>query len=338
MSALAAVALAAGLALPPLPEPVSNNAVAAVEIAGVTYIASFSGIGGALDYKDIHKKSWVYDSASGRWQRAPDVPGGAGRLASVAVGLGETIYVFGGYTVAADGSEVSLPAVHAFDPAARRFTALAPMPVPVDDAVAVTYGGRYIYLISGWHDVGNVNLVQRYDTENDDWMQATPWPGEPVFGHAGGSVGTDIVVCDGVIVDATVVPRRFRDTRACFHGRIRADDPRRIDWQAIAPRPGGACYRAAAAGDAATGRVLFAGGGDNPYNYDGIGYDGVPAEPCGTAVAYDLTARRWQTLPAADPATMDHRGLIEAGGRFWRLGGLDAGRRPISAVTPLPAH
>ncbi len=337
MSLFATVALAAGLALPPLPEPVGNNAVAAVEIGGVTYVASFSGIGGALGYKDIHNKAWVFDSAGGRWQTAPDVPGGGGRLASVAVGLGETIYVFGGYTVAADGSEVSLPAVHAFDPVAKRFTARAPMPVPVDDAVAVTYGGRYVYLISGWHDVGNVNLVQRYDSERDAWTQASPWPGEAVFGHAGGSVGADIVVCDGVIVDATVVPRRFRETGACFHGRIRADDPRRIDWQALPPRPGGPCYRAAAAGDTAAGRVLFAGGADNPYNYDGMGYDGVAAKPCETAVAYDLAARRWQTLPDTGAATMDHRGLVRAGERHWRLGGFDANRRPTAAATPLPA-
>ena len=53
--------------------------------------------------------------------------------------------------------------------AQREFEARTAMPVPVDDAVAVTYADRFIYLISGWHDLGNVNLVQRYDTETDTW-------------------------------------------------------------------------------------------------------------------------------------------------------------------------
>ena len=39
------------------------------------------------------------------------------------------------------------------------------MPVPVDDSVALSYKERYIYLISGWHNDGNVNLVQVYDTK-----------------------------------------------------------------------------------------------------------------------------------------------------------------------------
>ena len=51
--------------------------------------------------------------------------------------------------------------------------------MPVEDAVLLVYLDRYIYLVSGWHDLGNVNLVQVLDTANGTWQQATPWPGAP---------------------------------------------------------------------------------------------------------------------------------------------------------------
>jgi hypothetical protein len=41
------------------------------------------------------------------------------------------------------------------------------MPVPVDDDISLPYQSRYIYLISGWHNDGNVNLVQLYDTKTN---------------------------------------------------------------------------------------------------------------------------------------------------------------------------
>lgn len=48
------------------------------------------------------------------------------------------------------------------------------------------------------------------------------------------------------------------------------------------PHPGAPLYRAA--GGASAGLALFVGGSDNPYNYTGVGYDGVPAEPLTDAV------------------------------------------------------
>ena len=70
--------------------------------------------------------------------------------------------------------KLSMRWVHAFDPLGGEFKERASMPVPVDDAIAVVYQDRYIYLISGWHDFGNVNLVQQYDVIADSWSQATP--------------------------------------------------------------------------------------------------------------------------------------------------------------------
>ena len=41
------------------------------------------------------------------WEALPNVPGAPGRLASIAVGLFDRVFIFGGYTVAEDGAEVS---------------------------------------------------------------------------------------------------------------------------------------------------------------------------------------------------------------------------------------
>jgi hypothetical protein len=256
-------------------------------INGRDIVVSFAGLGPGKTYRDTHARTFVLDSDTGAWRIAEPVPGGVGRLASIAVGMKDRIYVFGGYTVAANGEEASTPWVHAFDPVNGTFEARKPMPVPVDDAVAVSFQERYVYLISGWHDFGNVNLVQRYDTQNDFWVQATPIPGSAVFGHAGGIVGNTIVYCDGVAVRPNVDRRRDA-------GIIDSENSRRIDWRKIPPHPGKPRYRMAAAGIPYISGFVFIGGSDNPYNYNGIGYNEIPSSPSSEALFYDLETGQWR--------------------------------------------
>lgn len=305
-----------------LPNPVTNNAVALVDDT----IISFAGLGAGKTHDDVHARVFQRRLDEARWHDFGTLPDNVGRLATVAVGVEQLAYVFGGYTVAEDGSEVSTPDVWAYDPTRRTFANLAPMPVPVDDAVAVTYQDRYIYLISGWHDLANVNLVQRYDIKTDTWTQSTPWPGESVFGHAGGIVGNTMVVCDGVtVVVRAEGPRAFTMTNACFRGVIRADDPRRIDWHTLPPHPGPARYRMAATGSTTINGVVFAGGSENPYNFNGIGYNGEPSAPIGDVFVWDLDADAWIVHPEPVVPTMDHRGLLEiAPRRFGIIGGMRA--------------
>ncbi len=331
---LAGASVAADVeALPSLPAPVSNNAVAAVSAGGVDYLVSFSGLGAGHGHEDVVAVTYVYSSATNAWSRAPDVPGGVGRLASSAASIGGRAYVFGGYTVEADGSEVSTPWVHAFDPVTKTFEERAPMPVPVDDAVAATWQGRYIYLISGWHDSGNVNLVQVYDAHEDAWAQATPTPGPAVFGHAGGIVADTIVYCDGVAIEPRPDRRRdFVATDRCFLGRIDSDNPRRIDWRTLPPHPGEPRYRMAAGGDEALNAVVFVGGSDNPYNYNGIGYNGEPSEPLPGALLFDLESAAWRVAETGSEPTMDHRGLVPFAGRLVTVGGMLAGRQTTDRV------
>ena len=316
-----------------LPMPVSNNAVTTVTREGRQYVVSFAGLGQGRGHEDTLSVTLVLDSESGRWREFAPLPGGVGRLASVAASVGGLAYVFGGYTVAEDGTEVSTPWVHAFDPVTDKFFDLQPMSVPVDDAVSVTYLDRYIYLISGWHDLGNVNLVQRYDTSTNTWVQATPIPGSALFGHAGGIAGNKIVYCDGVGVQSHSDRRRdFVASDECLFGTIDEEDSRGIDWRRLDPHPGLPRYRMAAAGIDSLHAVLFIGGSENPYNYDGIGYDGKPSEPASDALLFDLLSLSWLVVPLATPPTMDHRGLVPFGDRWMTVGGMLAGQQVTDQV------
>jgi hypothetical protein len=208
------------------------------------------------------------------------------------------------------------------------------MPVPVDDSLALPLGDRYVYLVSGWHDSGNVNLVQVYDVVANAWAQATPFPGRPVFGHAGGIANRTIVVCDGVAIRIDEDERRsYEMTDGCYRGEVDARDPRRIDWFALDPHPGAARYRMAAVGTSRDGGwIVFAGGTDNPYNYNGIGYDGRPSEPRADLFAYSVERAQWHELGPLEVATMDHRALIDSGDGFIIVGGMGRGREVSASV------
>ncbi|MCH8081046.1 MAG: galactose oxidase [Proteobacteria bacterium] len=317
-----------------LPDPTSNNAAAGVMVEGEPYLFSFSGLGEGKERSDIHSRAYLIN-INEQWARElPPLPGGKNRLASIAVAVAGTVYVIGGYTVAEDGHELSTPEVYAFDPARESYAELAPMPVPVDDTVAFVYQDRYIYLVSGWHDKGNVSEVQVYDTVEDIWFKATPYPGSPVFGHAGGIAGNRFVIADGVkMLEGVEGAGRFKASEEVYLGTIDADDPALISWRQLPPHPGNPLFRMAATGVADKNLVIFAGGSDNPYNFDGIGYDGAPSAPSASVFGFDIAAKEWRLYGEKPYPTMDHRGLVELDGRFYIIGGMTKGQEPSDAVS-----
>jgi|GEM_PF-5881061 len=118
----------------------------------------------------------------------------------------------------------------------------------------------------------------------------------------------------------------------CWLGRVRADDWRRLDWKPLPPMPGGPRYRAGAVGAVIDGtpRVIFAGGADRPYNYDGIGYDEVPATAFDSVVSYNLDQGVWECHEPMPEARMDLRGLVFDNMHLTMIGGLD-GQREVRA-------
>ncbi len=337
-------------ALAALPEPVTNNAVAKVSDAEQDYLLSFMGLSKGKTYQDAHNKAWLLPLTSKTgWQviaPVPHIEPLAGRLAGIAVGINDNAYIFGGYTVARDHTEVRTRDNYKFNIKTRQYQRIADMPVAVDDSAAVSYQDRYIYLFSGWHQSGNVNLVQVYDTRTDTWAQATPMPVPATFGLAAGAVGRELVLCDGVKVKPLANQKRtFAASPLCLYGMIETGDHLRIQWQAIphfitplsktTNTDEISYYRMAAVGvpdTGHTGQIVFIGGSDNPYNYNGIGYNGKPSRPSAWMNRFDLASHQWLMPKKLPQASMDHRGLILYNKNLIRIGGMTADQQITDKV------
>ena len=302
---------------PRLPQPITNNAVAAVTIDGVTSVFSFLGLDSTKAWSGVTNAAYRWDVGTEAWREIEPVPG-SGRLASTAQVVGHRIYVFGGYTVAEDGSERSLPDVAIYDVVEESWSRGADIPVPTDDAVSGVASDGMVYLVSGWHDSGNVADVQLYHASADRWSTASPIVGAPVFGHAGAAVGNHVAYLGGAAV--VEGQPRFRIDSTAWLGAIDPSRPEAISWREILARPGPPLYRSA--GASLGELVIFVGGTNNPYNYDGIGYDAVPATPLRQILTYAPDGDRWGTLEPLPVATMDHRNAAVSAGRAFVVGGM----------------
>jgi N-acetylneuraminic acid mutarotase len=69
-------------------------------------------------------------------------------------------------------------------------------------------------------------------------------------------------------------------------------------------------------------QIVFAAGSDNPYNFNGIGYAGIPSQPSSDVFSWDIKAKKWLMLKSLDTKTMDHRGLLHVGNSLYILGGM----------------
>ena len=333
--------------LSPLPSPVSNNAVAISHDEGGPRIFSFMGIGPKKTWDAVTTSAYEMNPDTGQWTEKRPVPGVAGRLAASAVALHDQVFIFGGYVVDAQGGETTVSDLNVFVPVENRYYRGQDIPVPVDDAVVGLYRDRYIFLIGGRSSSKGdaVQNVQVYDTDKDTWMQATPIPW-PVFGHAGAILDDTIVYVDGAYKNRGGLGAKYAATSECWMGIIpKKGDITKIAWTKLPPHPGNARYRiAAGAGplEKRGGRIYFSGGSDNPYNYNGIGYDGRPAEPSPVTFAFNVYTEEWETVdedtseptPARTPApTMDHRGLLVTHRGLVIVGGMEKGQQVTAKVT-----
>ncbi len=317
-----------------LPEPITNTAITRV---GDTAYA-FSGLHAGKSWREVSAKAYACDLAERMCRTIAPLPDGVGRLAANAVTLGEKIYIFGGYSVAKDGTEKSTPEVWVFDPTDETYARAPNMPVPVDDAVVLGFADRYAVLISGWHDTDNVANVQVLDTRENRWFAINAYPGAPVFGHAGAISGDRLLICGGVKVVPPVPPqerRRFVLSESCWAGQI-SENAHNIIWTKAGNTAPGAAYRRAAIG-LPDGGFLFYGGALNPYNYDGIGYDGEPSMPLARMdIARFDTNGDLQWWQDNAPALMDFRGGILWQGALITIGGMNETQTVTDAVYAMP--
>lgn len=289
--------------VPPMPVPLTSNAVTADKNGIEVY--SIMGIGKKRTWDDISNKMYILPLKSGKWREGRPVPGVAGRLGSSAASARSQILVFGGYTVDGRGDELTIADVNSYLPGQGRWYRAADLPVPVDRAIIGVSHDRYIYLIGGRSRNGPVNSVQVYDVEKNTWSEATPFPGSPVFGHAGGLIDDAIVFVDGAKKKAD---GGYEVSNDCWMGKIDRKDPNKIEWSKLPAHPGWA--RFGIVGGGGEHRVWFSGGTAAPHDYKGVGDDGKPLEISPMSFVFDVRANHWDILEDDTPeASADTKGM-----------------------------
>jgi len=323
-------------AVEPLPEPISNNAVAMLKVRGETDIFSLMGIGPRKSWDSVTNAGYELDAGSGKSYTIHPVPGTAGRIGAAATGTAERVFLFGGYVLYQNGG-MAVPDVNSYDPVHDEWFRNADMPVAAGDSVIGVYRDRYIYLLGGRGNNGVISDVQMYDVDKVRWTHATPLPGGPVYGHAGSLVGDTIVYVDGARQNPSGNSPRFVASDECWRGKISHKDPSKIEWTKLPAHPGAARFRIAAGGSEKDDKIYFVGGSDGPHDYKGVGYDGKPAEPSPASFAFNLRTGKWETISenTANP-TMDHRGLLVTREGLVIIGGMEKGQQVTARVVVLP--
>ncbi len=312
-----------------LPEPTSNNAVAAIVGADGCTLVSATGIGASRAAAGIHTRAWLLAPDAAAWSPLPDAPGPP-RIAASAVALRGRVYVIGGYSVATNGSETTYDGVAVLEPATG-WTMAAPLPLAIDDAVAIAWRDRWIVVVSGWSHTAPTTAVQVYDADTNMWTMGTPFAGTPVFGHAGAVAGDELVVFDGVAARLG----GFGIVKQAWRGVLDPERPGEIAWSALGEHPGPPRYRAA--GGTIGGRVVIHGGTATPYNFDGLRYDtNAAAEPLGDSFALEpATGMFAEDVPVKRTATMDHRALVTCGDLAFTIGGMASGPEVTATASQL---
>jgi N-acetylneuraminic acid mutarotase len=311
-----------------MPAAVSGNAVAALK--GGLELFSIMGVGPRKTWDDVTNRVYIFSLTTGKWRDGRPVPGVAGRLGASAINAKGKVFLFGGYVVDKQG-ELTVSDVNAYVPEEHKWFRGADIPVPVDHAVIGVNHDRYVYLVGGRSKNGPVNNVQVFDAEKNTWSQGTPFPGTPVFGHAGGLADDAIVFVDGAKQNPAA-GARYLASEECWVGKIDHKDPNKIEWSKLPAHPGPAHFGIASGAEGH--KVHFSGGSAAPHDFKGIGYDGQPADVSAVSFLYDLRLNHWETVDedTADPR-MDCGGILNTPAGLVILGGMTKGQTATARAT-----
>ncbi len=112
------------------------------------------------------------DIGSGQWTRLPPLPRALNHVALSAAG--GMLYAFGGHTDSLREGEATADAWR-FDPKARRWEAIAPLPTARGAAAATVVDGR-IYVVGGKRGQSSLATNESYDPRADEWRRHADMP------------------------------------------------------------------------------------------------------------------------------------------------------------------
>lgn len=166
---------------PPLPQPISNMALAAVGL-------NLYQIGGEVEAGAVNLVN-IYETDTGQWMTGAAKPTAVSD-ATAAVLFGE-IFVVGGRL--ADGRPTSV--VEAYSPANNAWRPITPLPTPVSGGLALSDGSS-LYFFGGWD--GNAYLADGYvyDLNTEVWESLPPMTTGRAFA-AGGLLSGKLYVAGG---------------------------------------------------------------------------------------------------------------------------------------------
>jgi N-acetylneuraminic acid mutarotase len=323
--------------IPPIPAAVTENAVTTLRNGLDVY--SIMGIGPKRTWDDVTSQVYILHISSGKWSTGRPVPGVAGRLGAAAISAKDKIYVFGGFTIDGQGNQFIVSDVNTFLPREQRWYRAADIPIPVDSAVIGLNRDRFIYLIGGRSKNGPVNNVQVYNVETNKWSDATPFPGTPVYGHAG-SLGDDtIVFVDGAKKNTSGSGPAYLPSDECWMGKIDKKDPNKITWTRLPPHPGKARFGIVAGAREKDRKILFSGGSSSVHSYKGVDAEGKPVDFSPVTFSFDVRTGKWETLTEeTEDAHSDSRGIVSTPIGPLIVGGLVRDNTVSSRVLIVPKY
>ncbi len=319
----------------PLPEGITNNAVASGEISGQPYIYTFGGIDSTKSYSGIHQRSYRYHLGAQQWERIADLPDTLGSIAASASRVKDIIYIIGGYHVFANGNEKSSTRVHRYDIKNNQYlTDGTAIPIAIDDQVQAVWRDSLIYVVTGWSENRNVLNVQIYNPGLNSWSAGTSLPSGTyaAFGASGEILGDTIYFYGGARSSGGFpISALFRK------GIINPDNPTEIEWSVELVPNSEVGYRAGAA--IVQEKVYWLGGAEQTYNFDGLAYSnnqGVP--PSNRSLRYDPVTNTWD-VDRTNFLPMDLRNVAQVNDTtLYLVGGMTANQTVTKEVLKLTAN
>jgi N-acetylneuraminic acid mutarotase len=195
------------------------------------------------------KTAEVYDIATDRWSRLPDLPIGLSHCAMVAA-RGK-LYLFGGQSPEVEAPGVS-DRTYEFDPATQAWRERAPMPTARSAAAAGLIGDK-IYVVGGSPPAASARL-EAYSPSTDTWEALPSMPTRRNHLTAVATAGL-LYVAGG------------RDVTSDSFALLERFDPATNAWTTLAPMPTARNSHMAAA---VKGYLYVMGGQTNPSDSSGV--------------------------------------------------------------------